>query len=50
VNLAPLCRRHHNHKTRGHWHLHRNDDIITSTSNRTGQIRITTTTRYPTLA
>jgi len=50
VNLAPLCRRHHNHKTHGHWHLHRNDDIITWTSNRTGQIRITTTTRYPTLA
>jgi hypothetical protein len=50
VNLAPLCRRHHNHKTRGHWHLHRNDDIIAWTSNRTGQIRITTTTRYPTLA
>ena len=45
-NLAPLCRRHHNGKTRGHWNLNRNDDTITWTSNRTGRSYTTTPTRY----
>ena len=46
ANLAPLCRRHHNAKTHGHWDLHRNEDTIHWTSNRTGHHYDTTETRY----
>ena len=45
-NLAPLCRRHHNHKTHGHWDLRRNDDDIVWTSKRTGRSYTTTPTHY----
>jgi hypothetical protein len=45
-NLAPLCRRHHNHKSFGHWNLTRHDDTITWTSNHTGRTYTTTPTRY----
>jgi hypothetical protein len=47
VNLAPLCRRHHNHKTRGDWDLHRIGDIITWISKQTVRIYTTAPTRYP---
>jgi hypothetical protein len=46
-NLAPLCRRHHNHKTHGHWDLRRDDDRIEWTSTLTGRSYTTTPTRYP---
>ena len=45
-NLAPLCRRHHNHKSTGHWQLNRTDDTIHWTSTHTGRQYTTTQTRY----
>jgi hypothetical protein len=45
-NLAPLCRRHHNAKTHGHWNLTRHGDDITWTSNHTGRRYTATPTRY----
>ncbi|HEV2347350.1 MAG TPA: DUF222 domain-containing protein, partial [Actinocrinis sp.] len=36
-NLAPLCRRHHNHKTQRQWDLHRRSDTLEWTSRRTGR-------------
>jgi hypothetical protein len=46
-NLAPLCRRHHNHKTHGQWQLNRHDDTIVWTSRHTGRTYTTEPTRYP---
>jgi hypothetical protein len=46
-NLAPLCRRHHNHKTHSQWQLNRHDDNLTWTSNLTARTYTTEPTRYP---
>ncbi len=46
-NLAPLCRRHHNSKSFGHWHLNRDGENIQWTSNLTGRNYLTTSTHYP---
>ncbi len=46
-NLAPLCRRHHNEKSFGHWQLNRRgDDRIEWTSQLTGRSYITEPTLY----
>lgn len=45
-NLAPLCRRHHNGKSAGHWQIARYDETIRWTSNRTGHSYTTGTTLY----
>ncbi len=45
-NLAPLCRRHHNGKSAGHWRLDRRGDVVRWTSRRTGRSYTTTGTRY----
>ena len=45
-NLAPLCRRHHNHKSQGDWDLHRHGDNIRWTSKRTGRSYTTAPTQY----
>ncbi len=45
-NLAPLCRRHHGHKTFGHWELKRDGQIITWASKRTGRRYLTGPTLY----
>jgi hypothetical protein len=46
-NLAPLCRRHHNGKSFGHWDLNRHGENIQWTSTLTGRNYLTTSTRYP---
>ncbi|HEV2348019.1 MAG TPA: DUF222 domain-containing protein [Actinocrinis sp.] len=49
-NLAPLCRRHHNHKTHNHWKLNRHDDTLAWTSHLTGRDYTTAPTSYPVAA
>jgi hypothetical protein len=46
ANLAPLCRRHHNGKSRGHWSLERDGDAIRWTSTHTAHSYTTTATHY----
>jgi hypothetical protein len=46
ANLAPLCRRHHNGKSFGHWQLRRDGDAIHWTSTTTGRKYTTAATRY----
>ncbi len=45
-NLAPLCRRHHNAKSFGHWQLNRHGENIRWISTLTGRSYTTTGTRY----
>jgi hypothetical protein len=45
-NLGPICRKHHNEKSRGNWDHDRLGDIILWTSKLTGRTYATEPTRY----